>query len=223
MRNRLDELHRLSAVGAQGRSGCIGQHKQRLRSLRRGHFDPNQNGTLSDGDAPYLKEMQRARDELELRLAVPSIQKNPSRSNAEPLNNKQKPASTWRRMATSQEKGRRRRPHSGETVARSPPDCRKPLRHFSFHRGTGRRAGTRPSPTMDRPPVSRVERQLTHCLNAPSRAFLLPARPTPRIFVSDRPLQRMRLAASTFSCTSVRDRAVTAVPHVLKCGLSQPP
>jgi NADPH:quinone reductase-like Zn-dependent oxidoreductase len=68
MRDRLDELHRLSAVGAQGRSGCIG-HKQRLRSLRRGNFDPNQSGTLSDGDAPYLKGMQRARDELELRLA----------------------------------------------------------------------------------------------------------------------------------------------------------
>jgi hypothetical protein len=93
---RSDELHRLSAVGAQGRSGCIGQHNQRLRSLRRGNFDPNQSGTLSDGDAPYLMEMQQARDELELRLAVPSIQKNPSRSNvAEPLNNKQKPAGTW--------------------------------------------------------------------------------------------------------------------------------
>jgi hypothetical protein len=27
MRDRLDELHRLSAVGTQGRSRCIGQHK----------------------------------------------------------------------------------------------------------------------------------------------------------------------------------------------------
>ena len=36
MRDRLDELHRLSAVGTQGRSRCIGQHKRRLCRLRRG-------------------------------------------------------------------------------------------------------------------------------------------------------------------------------------------
>jgi hypothetical protein len=55
MRDRLDEFHRLSAVRAQGQSGCIGQHKQRLRCLRRDNFDRNQSGTLSDGHAPYLR------------------------------------------------------------------------------------------------------------------------------------------------------------------------
>src|SRR5262249_53568634 len=61
---------------------------------------------------------------------------HPSRSNvAESLNNEQKPAGNWGRMARAVKgvgDG-----HSGETGARSPPDCRKPLRRFFFHRGTG--------------------------------------------------------------------------------------
>jgi hypothetical protein len=71
MRDRLDELHRLSAVGTQGRSRCIGQHKRRLCRLRRGTLILIKVERLHRGVLWAPKNTKgRAKGHLALRAAV---------------------------------------------------------------------------------------------------------------------------------------------------------